>query len=46
MINMPHCRFENTYKAFIECLEHWNDELSESEERYAEKLLEAIKEAV
>lgn len=42
MINMPHCRFENTYKALQECLEilaDGTDGLNEYEQQYRPKLI-------
>lgn len=50
MINMGHCRFENTYLALCECVdalidEDWND-LSESEQKYAKQLEEKCQELI
>lgn len=50
MINMGHCRFENTYLALCECVDaliddDWND-LSESEQMYAKQLEEKCQELI
>ena len=44
MINMTYCRFENTFKAWLECKEVlYENELSNSDEKqYAKKLLNSI----
>lgn len=42
-MNMSHCRFENTLKDLRDCVEHIEDELSESEERCREMILRVIK---
>ena len=35
MANLSYCRFENTYRALLDCLDHWSDgDLSESEKKY------------
>lgn len=43
MGNMSYCRFENTYEDLVECYEtlqeKYLDELSETERKYAEKLI-------
>lgn len=40
MANMAYCRFENTYSDLLDCYNAIEDrkELSESEEKYAEKM--------
>jgi len=50
MINMGHVRFENTYLALCECVdelidEDWN-EISESEQEYAQKLKDKCQEFI
>ncbi|MCQ2739757.1 MAG: hypothetical protein MJ237_05975 [bacterium] len=47
-MNMSYCRFHNTYGDFCDCLDAIQDceELSESEEEYAERLYNAAKEYV
>lgn len=46
MINMSHCRFENTYNALLECIDHLSDreEMSEQERIYADKIAELFDE--
>lgn len=48
MINMGHCRFENTYLALCECYDAMMDylEVSETEREYAEKLKEKCQEFI
>ena len=43
MVNMSYCRFENTYNALKECINHIKDgvETSQNEIHYAEKLYKA-----
>ena len=44
MMNMSHCRFENTLKALRECTEHWEDDLSNDfEVRARKRLIELCK---
>lgn len=38
MPNMSYCRFENTFQALKDCVDHWDDDLSEVEKRYQERL--------
>lgn len=33
MPNMSYCRFENTSSDLEDCIDHWEDELSESENK-------------
>lgn len=41
MANMSYCRFENTYRALLDCTPHLHDEnLSKSEARYRDALIE------
>ena len=40
MANMSYCRFENTYRDLIDCYDHLNDSLSESEMRFRDRLVE------
>lgn len=45
MMNMSHCRFENTLLALRECTEHWEDDLENKFElRAREKLIKLCKE--
>lgn len=48
MGNMSYCRFENTYNDLQDCYEALGektlDELSESEKKYAKKLIQMCKE--
>lgn len=48
MINMGHCRFENTYLALCECYDAmWdNSEISEREKEYAKMLKEKCQEFI
>lgn len=48
MINMGYCRFENTYRALLECIDALIDEdsISESENKYRLSLYEACKEYI
>lgn len=40
MPNMSYCRFENTYRALMDCYHNINNGLSESESNYRNKLIE------
>lgn len=40
MSNMSYCRFQNTFHDLQECAQYLNDELSEDEERYRNKLIQ------
>jgi hypothetical protein len=41
MANMSYCRFENTYRALLDCSEHFEDEgLSSDEEKYRKRMIE------
>jgi len=46
MPNMMYCRFENTYNDLKECLQalEYEEELSESEQKYKDKLCSTISE--
>lgn len=45
MPNMSYCRFENTYKDLIDCIDHLEDkDLSESERFHKNALIEECKE--
>lgn len=48
MVNMSYCKFENTYKALIECINHVNNgkETSPQEIEYAKKLYKACDEFI
>lgn len=48
MINMGHCRFENTYLALVECIDALIDRrsISESENEYRMLLLDKCKEYI
>lgn len=39
MANMGYCRFRNTLSDLRDCLEHWDDELSEEESQARARLL-------
>lgn len=39
MSNVSYCRFENTVPDFVDCTEHIEDELSETEDRYRKTLI-------
>lgn len=39
MANMSYCRFENTYRALLDCYIFMNEELSEREHEYRGMLL-------
>ena len=40
MSNMSYCRFENTVRDLEDCVEHMQDEVSESEEIARKRLIE------
>lgn len=40
MSNMSYCRFENTYRALLDCSSNLDDSLSASETRYRKQLVE------
>jgi hypothetical protein len=47
MGNMGYCRFENTYHDLEYCWENWEDpqdELSESEKKYRQKMVDLCRE--
>lgn len=48
MINMGHCRFENTFLALDECIDSLVDRrsISESENKYRMRLLDKCKEYI
>ena len=46
MANMSYCRFENTYKDLLDCLNTMNNELSEREAGYRERLVDVCKEII
>ena len=47
MANMSYCRFENTYRALLDCNEHIGDEdLSRTEFAYREQLVDLCKDIV
>ena len=50
MKNMSYCRFENTYADLMDCYEALGDkpisELSDSEKRYAKKLIELCQDII
>lgn len=39
MSNMGYCRFENTASDLRDCVDHWDDNLSESEARARVRIL-------
>ena len=48
MINMGHCRFENTHLALVECIDALigRNPISESENEYRMRLLDKCKEYI
>lgn len=48
MVNMSYCRFENTYKALMECIHHVDngEETSPQEIEYATKLYKACEDFI
>ena len=40
MPNMSYCRFENTAKDLEDCLEHFDDELSKTEDKARNNIIE------
>jgi hypothetical protein len=43
MANMSYCRFENTYKDLIDCLEHIHDKApNDRDEGYRKKLIDLL----
>lgn len=47
MSNMSYCRFQNTYNDLQDCLDNINnDNLSESEKRYRDLLIETCKDII
>jgi len=46
MANMSYCRFENTYRDLVDCYTNMEDELSESEYKYRERLIKLCKDLV
>jgi hypothetical protein len=46
MGNMSYCRFENTYRDLLDCLNNMNNELSESEAGYRERLVDVCREII
>jgi len=43
---MSYCRFENTYRDLLDCLNNMNNDLSESEAGYRERLVDVCKEII
>lgn len=39
MANMSYCRFENTYRDLYDCYNNINDQLSDREHNYREKIV-------
>ena len=39
MANMSYCRFENTLLDLADCFDHWDDTVSEGEEKARERLV-------
>jgi len=46
MPNMSYCQFENTYKDLLQCLNSMNNELSEREAGYRERLVDVCREII
>ena len=43
---MSYCQFENTYKDLLQCLNNMNNELSERETGYKERLVDVCREII
>jgi len=39
MANMSYCKFENTYRDLYDCYNNINNQLSDSEHKYREKIV-------
>ena len=39
MGNMSYCRFENTHRDLSDCYYHFDEELSESEKKYRQRII-------
>jgi hypothetical protein len=46
MANMGYCRFENTYSDMMDCYYNINNNLSEREHKYREKILELCEQMI
>jgi hypothetical protein len=46
MANMSYCRFENTYRDLLDCLSAMNDQLSDREKGYRDRLVDVCKEII
>jgi hypothetical protein len=46
MPNMSYCRFENTYRDLLDCLDNMNEQLSKSEAGYKESLVDVCREII
>jgi hypothetical protein len=46
MANMGYCRFENTYRDMMDCYYNINNNLSEREHKYREKILELCEQMI
>lgn len=46
MPNMSYCRFENTYRALVDCHHNMDDNLSQSETVYRKRLIELCAEII
>jgi len=46
MPNMSYCRFENTYRDLLDCLDNMNEQLSKSEAGYKESLVDICREII
>ena len=46
MPNMSYCRFENTYRDLLDCLDNINEQLSKSEAGYRESLVSVCREII
>lgn len=44
MTNMAYCRFENTYQDLQDCVDNWDNELSESEEKFKQYIFDLAQE--
>jgi hypothetical protein len=46
MANMSYCRFENTYHDLLDCLSVMNNQLSDREKGYRDRLVDICKEII
>ena len=46
MANMSYCRFENTYRDLLDCLSAMNNQLSDREKGYKDRLVDVCREII